>query len=84
MNKYLFAALFFVSILAIIQVQEPPAPVHPDEEESLSQSINQTSLLVCRGPIIEDNYKEDNILLVCGSPDEFIDSDDNKEGGIVA
>ncbi len=84
MNKYLFAALFFVSILAIIQVQEPPAPVHPDEEESLSQSINQTSLLACRDPIIEDNYKEDNIMLVCVSPDEFIDSDDNKEGGIAA
>ena len=84
MNKYLFAAIFFVGILVIIQVQEPPAPVHPDEEESLSQSINQTSILACRGPIIEDNYTEDNILLVCGSPDEFIDSDGNKEGGIIA
>jgi hypothetical protein len=84
MNKYLFAALFFVGILAIIQVQEPPAPVHPDEEESLSQSINQTSLLVCRGPIIEDNYKEDTILLVCDPEGGWNDSDDNKEGGIVA
>ena len=84
MNKYLFAALFFVGILAIIQVQEPPAPVHPDEEESLSQSINQTSLLVCRGPIIEDNYKEDNILLVCDPEGGWIDEDGNEEGGIVA
>ena len=84
MNKYLFAAIFFVGILVIIQVQEPPTPVHPDEEESLSQSINQTSLLVCRGPIIEDNYKEDNILLVCDPEGGWNDSDDNKEGGIVA
>ena len=73
MIKYQLALLFFIGVLAIIQVQEPPAFLHPDDQE-----------ISCRGPIEEDNYEENDILLICGSPDEHIDNDDNMDGGIVA
>ena len=43
MNKYQLALLFVIGVLAIIQVQEPPASLHPDDQE-----------ISCRGPIEED------------------------------
>jgi len=30
MSKYMIAALFFVGILAILQVEDPPPSLHPD------------------------------------------------------
>ena len=77
MNKYQLALLFVIGVLAIIQVQEPPASLHPDDQEISS-----------RGPIEEDEYKENgkmhDILLMCVPEDEWIDNDDNMERGIVA
>ena len=73
MNKYQLALLFVIGVLAIIQVQEPPASLHPDDQE-----------ISCRGPIEEDKYEENDILLICVPEDEWIDNDDNMERGIVA
>ena len=73
MNKYQLALLFVVGVLAIIQVQEPPAFLHPDDQE-----------ISCRGPIEEDNYEENDILLICDPEGGWIDEDDNMDGGIVA
>lgn len=73
MNKYQLALLFVIGVLAIIQVQEPPASLHPDDQE-----------ISCRGPIEEDDYKENDILLICDPEGGWIDNDDNMERGIVA
>ena len=73
MNKYQLALLFVIGVLAIIQVQEPPASLHPDDQE-----------ISCRGPIEEDDYKENDILLICDPEGGWIDNDDNMDGGIVA